>query len=77
MTQLKAWCRHAGVLLALAGLPGMALAQQADPKEWQLNMGKGVTHTARMAYEAHMVALWVCVVIGVIVFGAMGYAMFK
>ncbi|HBK45835.1 MAG TPA: cytochrome c oxidase subunit II, partial [Xanthomonadaceae bacterium] len=54
-----------------------AWAQSADPREWQLNMGRGVTHTARMAYEAHMVALWVCVVIGVIVFGAMGYAIFK
>ena len=54
-----------------------ALAQSADPKEWQLNMGKGVTHTSRMAWDAHMVALWVCTVIGVLVFGAMAYAMFK
>ena len=30
-----------------------------------------------MAYDAHMFALWVCVVIGVLVFGAMAYAMFK
>jgi len=54
-----------------------AWAQSADPKEWQLNMGKGVTHTSRMAWDAHMVALWVCTVIGVLVFGAMAYAMFK
>lgn len=71
MTQLTA------MLPALAALPGMALAQLADPRRWQLNMGRGVTHTAHMAYEAHMVALWVCVVIGLVVFGAMGYAMFK
>ncbi|PTN54273.1 cytochrome c oxidase subunit II [Stenotrophomonas panacihumi] len=62
-------------LAALLATP-LAWAQSADPKAWQLNMGRGVTHTARMAYEAHMVALWVCAVIGVIVFGAMGYAIF-
>ena len=59
---------------ALAGLPVLAAAQSADPVPWQLNMGKGVTQTARMAWEAHMFALWVCVAIGVIVFAAIGYA---
>jgi len=63
-------------LAALLATP-LAWAQSADPQAWQLNMGRGVTHTARMAYEAHMMALWVCAVIGVIVFGAMGYAIFK
>ena len=52
-------------------------AEPAAPHPWQLNMGKGVTHSSQMAWEAHMVALWVCVVIGIIVFGAMAYAMFK
>ena len=62
---------------AMLLLSSAAWAQSADPHRWQLNMGRGVTHTARMAYEAHMMALWVCAVIGVIVFGAMGYAIFK
>lgn len=53
-----------------------AQAQSADPVRWQLNMGKGVTQTARLAWEAHMVALWVCVVIGFLVFAAMAYAIF-
>ena len=78
MKQAKAWyLRWTTALAAAFALPPMASAQSADPREWQLNMGRGVTHTARMAYEAHMVALWVCVVIGLIVFGAMAYAMFK
>ncbi len=64
--------------LALAALtPLAALAGPADPVRWQLNMGKGVTSTAHNAYITHMWGLWVCVVIGVIVFGAMFYAMFK
>ncbi len=48
-----------------------------EPVRWQLNMTQGVTHTSQMAYDAHMFALWVCVVIGILVFGAMFYAMFK
>ncbi len=39
-------------------------------------MARGVTPTAHAAYDAHMIVLIVCVVIGVIVFGAMAYAMF-
>ncbi|RYZ70765.1 MAG: cytochrome c oxidase subunit II, partial [Lysobacteraceae bacterium] len=68
--------RYLGAACALLA-PAMAWAQSADPKPWQLNMGKGVTSSSQHAYDAHMVALWVCVVIGVLVFGAMGYAMFK
>jgi cytochrome c oxidase subunit II len=68
-------------LAALACAPLAALAsapvQSTDPKEWQLNMGRGVTQTANIAYDAHMMALWVCVVIGVLVFGAMAWAMFR
>ena len=62
-------------LAVLALLPFAALA--ADPTRWQLNMGRGVTESARHAYEAHMLALIICVVIGAVVFAAMGYAMFK
>ncbi|KHL51595.1 cytochrome c oxidase subunit II [Xanthomonas cannabis] len=80
MTQRSSWkstySRFGLAMAALSCAPDV-WAQSADPKEWQLNMGRGVTQTARMAYEAHMVALWVCVVIGALVFAAMGYAMFK
>lgn len=62
-------------LAVLASLPFAALA--ADPKPWQLNMGRGVTASSQHAYDAHMLALWICVAIGVIVFGAMGWAMFR
>ncbi|WP_331487969.1 cytochrome c oxidase subunit II [Luteimonas endophytica] len=63
--------------LAAMALSTGALAQSADPQRWQLNMGRGVTATSQNAYEAHMFVLWVCVVIGVIVFGAMAVAMFR
>jgi cytochrome c oxidase subunit 2 len=61
----------------LLAMPALAWAQSADPKRWQLNMGRGVTTSSNHAYDAHMVALWVCVIIGILVFGAMAYAMFK
>ena len=70
------WCRQGLGLAAMALAAPVAWAQAGDPKPWQLNMGKGVTHTARMAWDAHMVALWVCVVIGFLVFAAMAYAIF-
>ncbi|MGH8464777.1 MAG: cytochrome c oxidase subunit II, partial [Pseudomonas sp.] len=57
--------------------PALAWAQAADPKPWQLNMGKGVTQSSRLAWESNMFSLWVCTVIGVLVFGAMFYAIFK
>ena len=55
----------------------MAQPQPSDPVRWQLNMHPGVTATSQTAYDAHMMVLWVCVVIGVLVFGAMAYAMFR
>jgi cytochrome c oxidase subunit 2 len=61
--------------------PAWAWAADTDwtaaPHRWQLNMGQGATSTARIAYESHMIVFGICVVIGIIVFGAMAWAMFK
>ncbi|HJW47245.1 MAG TPA: cytochrome c oxidase subunit II [Lysobacter sp.] len=63
--------------------PLLAFAQAASdtwsnaPQRWQLNMSEGVTAQSMNAYSAHMLALWICVAIGVLVFGAMAVAMFK
>ncbi len=55
-----------------------ALADDSkEPQRWQLNMTDGVTSSAQNAYDSHMLMFWVCVVIGFLVFGVMGYAMFK
>jgi len=71
------WKTWSGAVATALLVPSIALAQSADPERWQLNMGRGVTQSSQNAYEAHMVALWICVGIGVIVFAAMAYAMFK
>lgn len=61
-----------GLLLALVA--GVA---QANPHPWQLNMKPGVTTWSGEAYFLNQVGLWVCTVIGVLVFGAMFIAMFR
>jgi cytochrome c oxidase subunit 2 len=53
----------------------VANAAHALAEPWQLNMTKGVTETSRDVYAMHMWAFWVCVVIGIVVFGAMIWSM--
>ena len=64
------------ILAAIAAMPVAVLAQAADATRWQLNMHPGVTASSQNAYEAHMLVLWICVAISVIVFSAMAYAIF-
>ncbi len=40
----------------------------------EINMTRGVTTQSVMNYQLHMIVLWICVVIGVIVFSAMFYS---
>ncbi|RAP56955.1 cytochrome c oxidase subunit II [Oleiagrimonas sp. MCCC 1A03011] len=49
----------------------------ANPHPWQLNLTKGVTQTSHEVWDLNMASFLVCVVIGVIVFGAMIIAMFR
>jgi cytochrome c oxidase subunit 2 len=51
--------------------PGSALA------DFALNMTPGVTEVSHQVYDLHMLILGVCSIIGVIVFGAMGYAILR
>jgi cytochrome c oxidase subunit 2 len=69
--------RYAAGLLALASSTAWAAGNATDPVRWQLNLIPGVTATSQNAYHAHMIMLWICIVIGVVVFGAMGFAMWK
>ncbi len=45
--------------------------------EYGLNMTQGVTSLSHDIYDLHMMIFWICVVIGVIVFGAMFYSIFN
>ena len=58
----------------LTGLALLSVASMAAA-EYGLNLRPGVTSIAQEAYSLHMLILWVCVAIGVVVFGAMFYSM--
>jgi cytochrome c oxidase subunit II len=60
------------VPLAAAALALPAWAEDSPGSGWsQLNMTRGVTDISRKIYDLHMTIFWVCVAIGVLVFGAM------
>lgn len=59
---------------AIALQSGAALAEQAAHSS--VNMRRGVTEVGHEIYDLHMFTLWVCVVIGVVVFGVMFYSIF-
>ncbi len=53
-----------------------SMAAVAESGWLQLNMPRGVTAVSREVYDLHMLILWICVVIGVLVFGVMFYSMY-
>ena len=65
-----------GLLASIASLAALA-DDTKEPQLWQLNMTDGVTASSQNAYDSHMMMFWICVIIGIVVFGAMALAMFK
>lgn len=63
---------------ASAWLGGLSLAvfSSAASAEWTYNMTRGVTDVSRSVFSLHMTIFWICVVIGVMVFGVMFWSMF-
>ena len=67
-----------GIKVALSlGLLLMSAMAWGNPEPWQLNMTEGVTQSAAEVHNLHMIILWICVVIGLIVFGAMAIAIVR
>jgi len=67
-----------GALALAPFIHATASAGASTPAEgWNLlNMSQGVTSVSREIYDIHMVVIWICVVIGVLVFGVMFYSLF-
>lgn len=59
--------KRAGAGLLMAGLSCASGTAYAD---WGLNLPKGVTTVSHDVYDLHMMVIWICVVIGAVVFGA-------
>jgi cytochrome c oxidase subunit II len=60
--------------LAAAAAFLVAPLAQAESGWGLLNMPEGVTELSKKIYDLHMIIFWVCVAIGVVVFGVMAYA---
>lgn len=61
----------------LAFLIGLVLNQtvMAATDNWQMNMYKGVTPLSKDMYDLHMIAMVICAIIGIVVFGVMLYSL--
>ncbi|WP_417663281.1 cytochrome c oxidase subunit II [Pseudomonas sp.] len=64
--------RHPRVWMGLL----LWLAFSTAEASWTVNMTPGATEVSRTVFDLHMTIFWICVVIGVIVFGAMFWSMF-
>lgn len=67
------WARGLCLVLSATGLAATAGANTSNG----INLPLGVTSLSRMMYGLHMEVFWVCVVIAVLVFGVMIYALVK
>jgi cytochrome c oxidase subunit 2 len=50
------------------------IAMAAGGESSSINMPSGVTEVGRQIYDLHMIILWICIVIGAVVFGVMFYS---
>ncbi|WP_061291822.1 cytochrome c oxidase subunit II [Azotobacter vinelandii] len=64
--------RHPRLWMGLLSCSALSQAQAA----WDVNMRPGVTEVSRSVFDLHMTIFWICVAIGVLVFGAMFWSMF-
>ncbi len=70
-------CQLFALVLAFPALLAMSANAVGDEaKRWAINMPVGVTPVSREIYDIHMIIFWICVVIGIGVFGVMFYTMF-
>ena len=70
-------CVEAKRLLQLALTPVLMLlsaATLANDKVNEVNMSPGVTAVGQDIFDLHMLIFWICVVIGILVFGVMFYS---
>jgi cytochrome c oxidase subunit 2 len=69
MTSFAGGPKHGLMTLLLWGVPQISLASMID-------MRPGVTDLSVRIQQIHHMSLWICIIVGIIVFGAMFYSMF-
>ncbi len=66
---------HSGRLRTLAAGFALMFASPALLAEWGINMTEGVTALSAETFSLHMLIFWICVAIGVLVYGVLIYSM--
>lgn len=61
-------------LMTLLAVSGFAVAGEASA-DYALNLTEGVTELSRDIYDLHMLIFWICVGIGVLVYGILVYSL--
>lgn len=69
LPKMKLWLGVFSAILAFTSFPAYAA--------WELNMPVGVTEISRQTYGLHMTIIWICVAIGIVVYGALVWSLFK
>ena len=69
MASVAGGLKNGLMTLILWGIPHVSLASKYD-------MRPGVTEMSVRVQQLHHLSLWVCIIVGVVVFGAMFYTMF-
>jgi cytochrome c oxidase subunit 2 len=64
------------VILLASGSFSPAWADEKADRRYQVNMEPGVTEVGAEIFNLHMLIFWICVVIGVLVFGVMFYSIY-
>ena len=64
--------RYSRLLLALT----LAFSSPALFAAWTVNMREGITEVSRETFNLHMTIFWICVAIGVVVYGVLIYSLF-
>ena len=65
-----------GLLARLVWTLGGMLVSAEARADLALNLPVGVTSISREAYRLHMLAFWICVAVGIVVFGAMAWSIY-
>ena len=63
--------KNSTLLLAMVGLLGIGTARA----DYTLNLTEGVTELSRDIHDLHMLIFWICVVIGILVYGLLAYSL--
>lgn len=71
------WLRNTSLGVGSIFGGSMTLAMREASADWALNMPVGVTEISQQVYDLHMYILWICVIIGILVFGTMFWSIWK